>query len=378
MPGFELIDKEEASAVYNLFKKENGILFAHGFDKLRKKYHVRELEKKISKKIKCKYSLAVSSGTAAIKIALLAMGVKKGDEVITQSFNFIATVEAILDIGAIPIVANIDKTLNICPSDIERLITKKTKVLLPLHMLGVPADMKKIMRIAKKHNLKVLEDNCEALGAKYRKKYLGTIGDAGVISLDFGKIITCGEGGVIHTNSKRIDKFCREYHDHGHENNPNLPRGRDTRSIYGFNYRMTEMQAVVAKEQLKKLDYIVSENKKRYQILDQDLNVGILKRSIPDKSDIIYDTFIFFVDDKNIRKKIIEVLSKFKFGTKNLPDAIEWHCSYYWSHMLSKNQIKRSKKSKNILEKSIAIPILINKPLKSYQNLIIEINNLIK
>lgn len=378
MPGFELIDKEEASAVYNLFKKENGILFAHGFDKLRKKYHVRELEKKISKKIKCKYSLAVSSGTAAIKIALLAMGVKKGDEVITQSFNFIATVEAILDIGAIPIVANIDKTLNICPSDIERLITKKTKVLLPVHMLGVPADMKMIMTIAKKYNLKVLEDNCEALGAKYRKKYLGTIGDAGVISLDFGKIITCGEGGVIHTNSKRIDKFCREYHDHGHENNPNLPRGRDTRSIYGFNYRMTEMQAVVAKEQLKKLDYIVSENKKRYQILDQDLNVGILKRSIPDKSDIIYDTFIFFVDDKNIRKKIIEVLSKFKFGTKNLPDAIEWHCSYYWSHMLSKNQIKRSKKSKNILEKSIAIPILINKPLKSYQNLIIEINNLIK
>ncbi len=378
MPGFELIDKKEASAVYDLFKKENGILFAHGFDKLRKKYHVREFEKKISKKIKCKYSLAVSSGTAAIKIALLAMGVKKGDEVITQSFNFIATVEAILDIGAIPIIANIDKTLNICPSDIERLITKKTKVLLPVHMLGVPADMKKIMRIAKKHNLKVLEDNCEALGAKYRKKYLGTIGDAGVISLDFGKIITCGEGGAIHTNSKRIDKFCREYHDHGHENNPNLPRGRDTRSIYGFNYRMTEMQAVIAKEQLKKLDYIVNENKKRYQILDQNIDTGVLKRAIPDKCDIIYDTFIFFIDDKNIRKKIIEVLSKFKFGTKNLPDAVEWHCSFYWSHMMSKNQIKRSKISKNILENSIAIPILINKPLKSYHNLIIAINNLVK
>ena len=202
MPGFEIIDKKEAEAISNLFKKEKGILFAHGFDKVRKKYHVRELEKNISKKINCKYSLAVSSGTAAIKIALLALGVKRGDEVITQSFNFIATIEAILDIGAKPVIANIDYSLNISPYDIEKLITKKTKVLLPVHMLGVPVDMDAIMKLAKKHKLKVLEDNCEAFGAIYKNKFLGTIGDVGVMSLDFGKIITCGEALYILIQKK--------------------------------------------------------------------------------------------------------------------------------------------------------------------------------
>jgi len=376
MPGFEIIDKKEAEAISNLFKKEKGILFAHGFDKVRKKYHVRELEKNISKKINCKYSLAVSSGTAAIKIALLALGVKRGDEVITQSFNFIATIEAILDIGAKPVIANIDYSLNISPYDIEKLITKKTKVLLPVHMLGVPVDMDVIMKLAKKHKLKVLEDNCEAFGAIYKNKFLGTIGDVGVMSLDFGKIITCGEGGVIHTNSKKIDKFCREYHDHGHENNSNKPRGRDTRSIYGFNYRMTEMQGVIAKVQLKKINYIISENKTRYKLLEQNISNKIKLRKIPKNSKIIYDTFIFFVDDKSKRQKIIKILSKLKIGTKNLPDAIEWHCSFYWNHMLNKNQLSRSKKSKDILKTALAVPIYLNKNLSIYKKLINNINSL--
>jgi 8-amino-3,8-dideoxy-alpha-D-manno-octulosonate transaminase len=376
MPGFEIIDKKEAEAISNLFKKEKGILFAHGFDKVRKKYHVRELEKNISKKINCKYSLAVSSGTAAIKIALLALGVKRGDEVITQSFNFIATIEAILDIGAKPVIANIDYSLNISPYDIEKLITKKTKVLLPVHMLGVPVDMDAIMKLAKKHKLKVLEDNCEAFGGTYKNKFLGTIGDVGVMSLDFGKIITCGEGGVIHTNSKKIDKFCREYHDHGHENNSNKPRGRDTRSIYGFNYRMTEMQGVIAKAQLKKINYIISENKTRYKLLEQNISNKIKLRKIPKNSKIIYDTFIFFVDDKSKRQKIIKILSKLKIGTKNLPDAIEWHCSFYWNHMLNKNQLSRSKKSKDILKTALAVPIYLNKNLSIYKKLINNINSL--
>ncbi len=374
MPGFELINKNETKAVNSLFKNENGVLFSHGFNKLRKKFHVRDLEKKICKKINCKYSLAVSSGTAAIKIALLSLGVKRGDEIITQAFNFIATIEAILDIGAKPVIANVNDTLNISCDEIENLITKKTKVIIPVHMLGVPAEMDKVFKIARKYKLRVLEDNCEAFGGMYKKKYLGTLGDVGVMSLDFGKIITCGEGGVIHTNSKKIDKFCREYHDHGHENNPKRPRGRDTRSIYGFNYRMTEMQGVIAKEQLKKINYIISENKLRYKILEKNINSKIKLREIPKKSKIIYDTFIFFVDDNLKRKKIINILSKLKIGTKNLPDAIEWHCSFYWDHMLRKNQLTRSKKSKDLLKKAIAVPIYLNKNLNYYKKLVKSIN----
>ncbi len=251
MPGFELIGAKEKRALMKLID-DGGILFAHGFDNIRKNYHVREFEKKISKKFKSKYCLAVSSGTSAIKIGLKALGVKPGDEVITQSFNFIATIEAILDCGAKPILVNVDKSLNMCPIELRRNITKKTKVIVPVHMLGVSCKNDLILKIAKKNKIKVLEDNCESVGGRYKKKFLGTLGDIGVFSLDFGKFITTGEGGLLLTDDKKYYKYMREYHDHGHENNPKLPRGEDTKSIPGFNYRMTEMQAVIGKEQSKK------------------------------------------------------------------------------------------------------------------------------
>ena len=170
MPGFEIIGKEEKNAVNQIFE-DGGILFAHGFDAMRKNFHVREFESMTAGYFNCNHSLAVSSGTAAIKVALKALGVKPGDEVITQAFNFIATVEAILDCGAIPVIANVDDTLNMDVVDCETLITNKTKVLLPVHMLGIPTDMDSIMEVSKKYDLKVLEDNCESVGAKYNGKY---------------------------------------------------------------------------------------------------------------------------------------------------------------------------------------------------------------
>ncbi len=365
MPGFEIIDKKERLAVEKIFK-EGGVLFAHGFDRLRKKFHVREFEDILSKKFKSKYCLAVTSGTAAIKIGLKSLGVKRGDEVITQSFNFVATVEAIIETGATPIIANVDKTLNIDIKDVKRLITKKTKVILPVHMLGVAADMNAVNRLAKRHKLKVLEDNCESIGGKYNKKFLGTLGDVGALSFDFGKIITTGEGGMVLTNKKQFDKYAREYHDHGHENNPLFPRGRDTKKISGFNYRMTEMQAAVGKVQLKKLDKIIKNNKKRYITLEKQLKKRFEIRKITPLCSPIYDAFIFFVENSKLRKKIIKVLQANGFGTKNLPDAIEWHCSAYWSHALSKKQVNHSKITKKLLSKSIAIPIWLKKSLSEY------------
>ena len=206
MPGFEIIGKEEQKAVNKVFN-EGGVLFAHGFDTLRKNFHIRQFEKIFCKRFNCRHSLAVSSGTASIKIALRAMGVRPGDEVITQAFNFIATVEAIVDVGAIPIIANVDDSLNMSVKDTEKLITSKTKVILPVHMLGVPAEMNSLMKLAKNKKIKVLEDNCESVGAKYNGKFLGTIGHAGALSFDFGKVITTGEGGMIITNDYKIDKY---------------------------------------------------------------------------------------------------------------------------------------------------------------------------
>ena len=136
------------------------------------------------------------------------------------------------------------------------------------------------------------------MGAKLNNKFLCAIGDIGVVSFDFSKSITCGEGGMIYTNNSKFFKFIKEYHDHGHENNPKLARGMDTRSIYGFNYRMTEMQAVIGKVQLSKIDKILKMQKERYHSLSSTIGSKIKMREIPNNSKITYDTFIFFEDNK--------------------------------------------------------------------------------
>lgn len=375
MPGFEIVNHEERKAVDLLFK-ESGILMAHGFDKIRKKYHVREFEKHCSNYFKSKYCLAVSSGTAAIKIGLLALGVKRGDEIITQAFNFIATIEAILDLGAKPIIVEVDETLNMSPIDLKKKISIKTKVVIPVHMLGVSANMSEIKKICKKKKIKVMEDNCESVGAKYKKKFLGTVSDVGIFSFDHGKIMTTGEGGLILSDNKKIIDYCKEYHDHGHQNNPKFSRGEDTRKIYGFNYRMTELQGVIGKVQLKKLTNLIANNKKKYQILEKQIKNFFPIRSIPKNTSSNYDTFIFFVRDYNKKNKIIKFLKKNKIGTKNLPDAIKWHCSYYWSHALNKNQIKNSKKTLKILKNSIAIPILCKKNYAFYKKIALGVSKI--
>jgi len=374
MPGYEIIDNKEKKAVSKIFD-EGAVLFAHGFPNIRKKYYVRELEQKFSSLMKCKYALPVASGTAAIKIALKAIGIKPGDEVITQAFNFVATVEAIIDCGAKPIIVGVDNSLNICPLDLITKITKKTKAIIPVNMLGASCNFKEIKKIAIKHKIRIIEDNCEAFMGKYEKRYLGTICDIGILSLDYGKFITSGEGGVILTNNKKYYKFCKQYHDHGHENSPKYSRGNDNRKIVGFNYRMTELQATICIEQLKKAKLILKKNKERYKLLDKKINKNINKRLIIENSEPNYDTFIFYVK-KSLKLKIIKYLKKIKLGTKNLPDAIKWHCSYYWGHAVDKKQIRNSVRTKNLLTSAIAIPILINKNLKFYNSVVLEINKI--
>lgn len=261
MPGFELINNDEKKALLKLFDKKD-----YGKRPLfRPRIYVKKFEQAFSKFIGSKYACCVSSGTAAIKVALVAAGVKKGDEVLIQSFTFVAPVEAIVDLGAKPVLVNIDETLNMCPKDLEKKITKKSKVIMPVHMLGVAADMKEINKIAKKKKLIVIDDNCEALGAKWNKKQmLGVQSDMCTWSFDNGKTITTGEGGMITSNNYEFIKLCREYMDHGHENNPKFPRGRDTHRIYGFNFRPTEMTGVIGVTQLKKINKILSKNKKNY------------------------------------------------------------------------------------------------------------------
>ena len=376
MPGFELIGKEEKKNILDIFEKSNGVMFAHGFEKLRNNiFRVREFEKQLKNKFNTKECQVVSSGTAAIKVALKAIGIKPGDEVITQSFNFIATIEAILDCGAKPIITKIDDSLNMCPIDLKKRITSKTKAIIPVHMLGFSVNLKEIIKICKKIKIFMIEDNCEAVGGKYHNKYLGTIGDAGILSFDHGKNITTGEGGAILTNNKKIFVSAKEYHDHGHQLNPKFPRGMDTVKMAGFNYRMSELNAAVGLAQIKKINFILKENKKRYLMLHNIVSKKFKIRKCHINTTPSFDTFIFKVDNLKLRKKIVRLLKSKKIGTKNLPDAIKWHFASYWKHAISKKEINRLEESHNKLKKHIAIPILLKKNINSYKevaNKIIE------
>lgn len=377
MPGFELIGKKELDNIKKIFTESNGVLFAHGFDKLRNNvFRVRKFEKEISKFFKSKYVQCVSSGTAAIKIALKSAGVKYGDEVITQGFNFIATIEAIVDCGAKPIITGIDDDLNLELNHLKKLVTKKTKAIIIVHMLGYSGEIDKIKSFCKKKKILLIEDNCEAVGGKFKKKYLGTIGDIGIFSFDFGKNITTGEGGCILTDNKKKYLFFKRYHDHGHMLLKHLPRGNDKAAMPGFNYRMTELQAAVGLAQIKKMKYILNENKKRFEILNKFISQKTKVRDIYPGSVPSYDTFLFKVKN-NKKKKVVNYLKKVGIGTKNLPDAIKWHFAFYWKHAISKQQLKNTYVSKKILESYIAVPILLKISVENYKKISINLSKLL-
>ena len=224
MPGYEHIDKKELEEVLDVFNN-GGILFRHGFDNLRNGcYKVNEFEKAFAAKIGTKYALAVTSGTAALRVALAALGIGKGDEVITQCFTFVATVESIVESGATPVCTEVDKTLNMDPKDLESRITSKTKAVIAVHMLGTPARLKEIKKICDKNNLFLIEDTAWGCGGNLEKINLGNWGDIGTFSFDFAKTITTGEGGMITFKNENIYKKAAAWHDHGHENNPKISK----------------------------------------------------------------------------------------------------------------------------------------------------------
>ncbi|NPE27396.1 DegT/DnrJ/EryC1/StrS family aminotransferase [Methanococcoides sp. SA1] len=369
MPGFEIIGKEEKNAINEIFDKSNGVLYRYGLDARRNNiFRVDDFERKLAEKVGSKYCLFVSNGTAALKLGLIALGVKAGDEVITQSFTFIATVEAILELGAIPVITEIDGSLNMDPNDLEKKITDKTKAIIPVHMGGVPAKMDKIMEITTKLNIPVLEDSAQALGASFKGKNLGTIGDAGIYSFDIGKVITAGEGGALVTDNEELYLKARAYSDHGHDQNPNFPRGEDTRSAWGFNYKVTELQGAIGLAQLEKLDYVIETQKKNKNYLKKSLqDIEIIEfREIPDSDGDASDTLIFYLPDRETAHLVASELSKIGIGTKNLPDAIDWHFAGTWKHIFGNYPEYKDKKLESVwpfstkqLRRAVALPIMI-------------------
>ena len=367
MPGYELLGKEEFAEIKHLFD-ESRILFRHSFDHLRNNiYKVKEFEEAFAKRMNIPHALGVTSGTSALRVALAALDIEDDDEVITQSFTFVATVEAIIESRAIPIITEIDKTLNMDPEDLEKKITKKTKAIIVVHMLGVPARLKEIKEIADNHGIPLIEDTAWGCGGYYDDIPLGTYGDIGTYSFDFAKTMTTGEGGMVIFKDENLYEKAAAWHDHGHENNPNLPRWEDSRSSSGFNYRMNEMQGAVGLAQLKKLDYVVAEQRRNAHLIQETISdLPIKMRTIPENSFETADALVFLVDNNQTARRCRDALLEAELGTKILPEAITWHFAGTWDHMpelVQRNGGDLNKafpKSLDLLNRSVSLPIAIN------------------
>ncbi len=361
MPGNELIGKEEEVQVADVMKR--GVLFRYGFEKRRENiFKTFEFEEKFAQYIGVKYALAVSSGSAAVRVALAALNIGPGDEVITSAFTFIATIEAIVETGAIPVLAEADNSLNLEPKDFERKITDKTKVVIPVHMFGVPAKMDEIMAIARKHNISVIEDTAEACGGSYKDKKLGTIGDIGAFSFDYVKTITTGEGGMVITNEENLYQKSIYYHDHGHDHRPNTSRGKESRKHLGFNYRMGELQAAIGLAQLAKLDYIIEQQRIHKTYLKKEISSvkGIKFREIPDPHGDIGAFLFLYLPNREKKEKFEKALNE---------AGIETGIFAYWHYFANVEpsayqgkevHLEMNGQTENLVNRAVLFPIAIH------------------
>ncbi|VAW33956.1 4-keto-6-deoxy-N-Acetyl-D-hexosaminyl-(Lipid carrier) aminotransferase [hydrothermal vent metagenome] len=334
MPGFEVFGDEEKREVLDVF--DTGVLFRYEFGQQRGGvYKVRQFEEAFAAYTGAGFAQAVTSGTAALKVAMTALGVGAGDEVITQGFTFVATWEAILDTGAVPVFTEVDETLNMDPADLERKITDRTRAIIPVHMLGAQARIEEIVAIAAKHDIPVLEDTAQASGARLHGQHLGTFGACGTFSFDAVKTMTTGEGGMIITGDEKLWRAMSEYHDHGHDHAENPGgRGADGRSFIGFNYRMMELQGAIGLAQLAKLDGMVAAQKANKKVIKQAAAAipGVTFRTILDEEGDSATFLAFMLPDAERAAAVNQVLRDNGAGAINFGENT-WHFYPRWEHL---------------------------------------------
>lgn len=282
-----------------------------------------------------KRALLVSGGgTSALTCALIGAGIGPGDEVIVPAYTFMATASAVLLAGAIPVIADIDESLALCPEALEKRISKNTKAVMPVHMIGRPADMDKIMEVAKRHNLKVIEDSCQADGGSYKGRRLGSIGDAGAYSFNDFKILSCGEGGAMVTSDPDIYERALIFHDSGSAFRP-YAKDFSTPVFLGQQLRASELMGAVLRGQIRRLESILADARKSAKQIRDELNgVGGLRLALMNDSAGDCGISVAFTFDSEADAR--------SFGTS--PGVSAWlpidtgkHVFTNWEPMLNKN-----------------------------------------
>lgn len=350
MAGTELFGAEERKEINDVM--ETGVLFRYNHDAQRNNHwKAKDFESEVKKITGAKFAHAMSSGSTAIATALAVSGIGAGDEVIVPPFTYIASVEAVLFIGAIPVFAEIDETLCLSAEGIEKAITKNTKGVCLVHMCGGNAEMDSIMAVIKKHNLILVEDAGQSFASSYKGIHTGLFGKAGSYSFDFFKIATAGEGGVLVTNDEETYKKADSYSDHGHTH-VGAKRGMEAHPYLGFNYRISELHAAVGLAQTRRVPGIKEKNQhnKKFmqKLLSANKNIGFAK--VGDESGDSATFLNLLLTDKDTTQRVVN-----EFNSAGVVGFDYWFLNMYhfinqWDHL--KNLQTVSNLPAQILERS--------------------------
>ncbi|MDE0467052.1 MAG: DegT/DnrJ/EryC1/StrS family aminotransferase [Candidatus Poribacteria bacterium] len=334
MHGPSVIDEREINAVTEVLR--SGKLFRFVEDS-----NVASFEKESAAYLGAKHALMVNSGTSAIICALTGVGIGPGDEVIVPGYTFIATAAAIVGVGAIPVIAEIDDSLGLDVADVERKITPHTKAILPVHMQGVPCRLEAIVELAQKHDLLVVEDCCQCVGGQYKGKYAGTWGDAGAWSLNYYKVISCGEGGLVFTDDYDVYEraaFAAE---------PGLPMWMSdsewqNKPFSRQCYRTSEILGAIARVQLSKLEDILGHTRRLKKAFTAELAEnpkGYIRQHIDDPTGECGISAAIIVRDVELAKKYADALKAegLNAGTAYNEGFPDRHIYTYWDSILFKH-----------------------------------------
>lgn len=350
-PGAYLFGDEERREVLDVL--ESGYLSRYGQESdPRFKHKVVSLEQEFARKIGVKHALATNGGTSSLMAALVALGVGRGDEVIVPGYTFVASISAVIAVGGTPILAEVDESLTMDPDDIDQRISKRTKAIVPVHMLGNPSDLERILAVARKHRLPVLEDACQSLGASYRGRMTGAWGSINAFSLNINKTITTGDAGMVTTDDGELYERAFGFHDQGHKP---LRMGLEigARSLVGINLRINELTGAVGLAQLRKLDGILALLRDKKRKFKDAVSAGGIRnmsyRRINDPGEIATMLTVLFPDE-TVTRKVAEALK-----VKTVADS-GWHVYNNMEQILSwEDDQGRRPSRKNMLPKTDAI-----------------------
>ena len=336
-PGGMAIGEEEEQAVLEVIRSRRLFRY-YGPEPGPSK--VDELEQAFAAHLGVRYALAVTSGTAALMCGLQGAGVGPGDEVIIPAYTWIASASAVLAVGGVPVLAEVDGSLTLDPADVERKISPYTQAIMPVHMRGVPCRMDALLEVAHQHGVKVVEDVAQADGASYKGRRLGAWGDVGCFSLQFNKIITSGEGGMVSMDDETTWKRALQYHDVI----GGIRNGFAAEEIlWGVNFRMPELLAAVMLVQLRRLDGLLAAMRLRKQMLVSGIEPtlrekGILLQEIPDPQGDASVALIFFMDTPSLAGEVARALDAEAIEAFVIyePERVDYHIYTHWGPVVNK------------------------------------------